>query len=87
MKSAYIVVFNSVANSTQLFRILKNSGFDISIISTPCTISAGCSRAIEFKEDDLDKIIQIAIENPTGIQGIYKRVLDKRRFYYTRVKV
>jgi mevalonate pyrophosphate decarboxylase len=87
MKIAYIVVFYSNSECLQLFKILKNKEFDINMIATPCTITAGCSRAIEFTENDLDKVIEEIKTNSIKIRNVYKRVINGKSLRYVLVKI
>lgn len=83
----YIVVFHTTSASLQLFKILKSKNYNISMIATPCTISAGCARAIEFQQEDLDKIVQEIRENEVVIRAIYKRVINKKKLHYVRINI
>jgi len=85
MEEFCIIVLNSSNASMHLYKLLKDRRLDVSIISTPCTISAGCSRAIKIKEKDIDIAIQEIKKNRTLIKGIYKKSYSGNRFYYIKI--
>ena len=55
-------------------------------MSTPCTISAGCSRAIKVREKDIEAAKQEIEINKILIKGIYKKVYRGRVFHYLKIK-
>lgn len=87
MKTAYIVVFNSNSESLQLFKMLKNKSYNVNMIATPCTISAGCTRAIEFNEENLEDVLQEIKDKDIKIKNIYKRNVSKKGFHYALIKI
>jgi len=86
MGEFYIIVLNSSSVSVHLYKLLKDRKLDVVIMSTPCTISAGCSRSIKVKEGDLDIVKQEIITNRIIIKGIYKKIYRGRVFFYLKVQ-
>ncbi|MCJ7689022.1 MAG: DUF3343 domain-containing protein [Clostridiaceae bacterium] len=86
MGEFYIIVLNSSSVSIHLFKLLKDKKLDVVIMSTPCTISAGCSRSIKVKENDIELAKQEILINKIIIKGIYKKVYRGRVFYYLKVQ-
>ncbi|MGH4120195.1 putative Se/S carrier-like protein [Clostridium sp.] len=86
MEEFYIIVLNSSSISVHLFKLLKDKKLDVAIMSTPCTISAGCSRSIKVKENDIEIVKQDIINNKINIKGIYKKIYRGRVFFYLKVQ-
>ncbi|GFZ31019.1 hypothetical protein CSC2_15450 [Clostridium zeae] len=84
-----IIAFSSTSQSVNLYKILKNKKYNVVMIQTPCTISAGCARSIELKEKDLDAVVNEIKQNNLEIKGIYRRVLNDstRRYYYSEIDI
>ena len=47
-KYIYIIIFSSTSQSMLLYNIIKSAGYNIEIAATPCTLSAGCARALRY---------------------------------------
>ena len=86
MEEFYIVVLNSSSTSIHLFKLLKDKRLNVDIMSTPCTISAGCSRAIKVKEKDIEAVKDEIKLNKISIKGIYKKVYRGRGFHYIKMQ-
>ncbi|MGH4138617.1 putative Se/S carrier-like protein [Clostridium sp.] len=86
MDAFYIIVLNSSSVSVHLFKLLKDKKLNVVIMSTPCTISAGCSRSIKIKECDLEAAIEEIDNHKIIIKGIYKKVYKENRFYYLKIR-
>jgi len=72
-----------------LYNILKIAEYSVEITSTPCTLSAGCARALKYEgmPSDVVKIKKLVVENKISIKGIYKKVMEsKTKFHYERVE-
>lgn len=84
-----IIAFSSTSQSVNLYKILKNKKYNVVMIQTPCTISAGCARSIEIKEQDLEVIVNEIKQNNLEIKGIYRRILNEstRRYYYSELDI
>ena len=85
MGELYIIVLNSSSDSIHLFKLLKDRKLDVAIMSTPCTISAGCSRAIKVKEKDFEVAKQEISTSKIIIKGMYKKIYRGNGFYYLKV--
>ena len=86
MGEFYIIVLNSSSVGIHLYKILKDLSLDVDIISTPCTISAGCSRAIKVKEKDIEAAKNVINSSKIIIKGIYKKVYKGSSFYYLKIQ-
>ncbi|GFP77153.1 DUF3343 domain-containing protein [Clostridium fungisolvens] len=84
-----IIAFSSASQSVNLYKILKNKKYNVYMIQTPCTISAGCARSIEIKEKDLEAIVNEIKESKIDIKGIYRKTLNEstRRYYYSELDI
>ena len=80
MEEFYIIVLNSSSDSIHLFKLLKDKRLNVVIMSTPCTISAGCSRAIMVKEKEIEEAKQEIKKSMIIIKGIYKKVYRGKSF-------
>jgi hypothetical protein len=85
MEEFYIIVLNSSSVSIHLYKLLKDKKLNVFIMSTPCTISAGCSRSIKVTETDLEAAKQEIIANKIIIKGIYKKAYRGNGFYYLKI--
>lgn len=78
----YIIVIKSYNYAVLLYKILKNKKYTVQIISTPCKISAGCSRAIRFYGKDIDIVKDEIKNNNIPIKGIYlEKTVNKTKKY------
>lgn len=68
----YLLVFISNNYAVMVFNKLVKKGLSVELISTPCTISAGCSQSIRFEEKYLEKMKEELKLNRICIKGIYK---------------
>lgn len=78
----YLLVFISNNFATLVYSNLKKKDYNIELISTPCSISSGCSHSIRFPEEYLDEMKEQAEKNKLCVKGIYKisRVEDKIQY-------
>ncbi|MCY6356389.1 DUF3343 domain-containing protein [Clostridium sp. ZS2-4] len=79
------MVFKSTSQSMLLLKILRSKGYDVKVISAPCSISSGCARAIKFKESDLESIKKEILDNNVSIYGMYKKTFSGYRVVYTKL--
>lgn len=86
MEEFYIIVLNSSNISIHFFKILKDKRFNVDVISTPCTISAGCSRSIKVNEKDIEAVKEEININKIIIAGIYKKIYNGSAFHYLKVQ-
>lgn len=84
METVYIITFESTNNSLMLYKLIKNSRLKVTMIQTPCRLSAGCARSLEIKEFDIAKVVEIIKDNGIEIGGIYKKFINPktRRYEY-----
>ncbi|MEA4827122.1 MAG: DUF3343 domain-containing protein [Clostridium sp.] len=82
----YLIVTQSANHSINLYNILRNKGYNVILISTPCAISAGCSRAIVIEEDDLDRVKQEIKNINIKIKGIYMKKFNGASLYYSKLE-
>ncbi|KOA20251.1 hypothetical protein CLHOM_14560 [Clostridium homopropionicum DSM 5847] len=87
METVYIITFSSTNSSLMLYKILKDSKMKVTMIQTPCKLSAGCSRALEIKQLDLSKAIEKINNFNIEIQSIYKKFINPktRRYEYLEI--
>ena len=85
IESIFIVVFSSTNYGLRLYKILKDKHYDVYMISTPCTISDGCSRAIQVFKDDIEEVVDEIDKGEIIISGIYKRIIRNGRYAYKSV--
>lgn len=85
LKQSYIIIFNSPSESIMLLKILRKKGFDIKVVSAPCSLTSGCSRAINFNINDLDAIKKEIEDNAIKISSIYKKTFNGVSIKLTKV--
>lgn len=81
----YFVVFFSHNHTTLFYKRMKEKQCDVELMSTPCTISAGCSQCIKFKEKDLNAIKEEIKNSNIRIRALYKIENNKERSYYVQL--
>ncbi|EDS76818.1 conserved hypothetical protein [Clostridium botulinum C str. Eklund] len=85
MDNICIVVFNSSSDSIHMFKILKDQRLKVDLVSTPCTITSSCSRAIKFLLSDLERVIESIKEYKINVKGVYEKVYSNSTFFYKKV--
>lgn len=85
-KNMYIVLFVSYNQCMLLYRKLKEKKYDIELISTPCTLSAGCSQSIKFEEGYLQDIKTEVKKSSVDIKAVYKVIVKNGVKSYEKVK-
>ncbi|EES90591.1 DUF3343 domain-containing protein [Clostridium botulinum C] len=85
MDNSCIAIFPSSSSSLHMFKVLKDNRLNVELIPTPCTLSSGCSRAIKFPSEYLDKIKKYIEDGELNVKGIYEKVYTSRTFYYKKV--
>lgn len=78
----YIILFNSYNNAVFVYKKLIKKGYKVNLISTPCTISSGCSYSVKFSEEDLPIVKNEAERNNIKIKAVYKIVLQQNTIDY-----
>ena len=84
-QSQYLLVFASHNQAVFLFNKLLRKGYKVELVSTPCTLSAGCTQSIKFKEKDMQVIKTEIKAGAMRVKGIYK--ITKNGPKYTYIKV
>ncbi len=87
METLYIITFPSASSSLMLYRTLKNLKLKVAMIQIPCKLSAGCARALEIKEVNLSKVVEIINNDNIEIHKIYKKFINPktRRYEYLEI--
>lgn len=87
METLYIITFPSTSSSLILYKTLKNLKLRVAMIQIPCKLSAGCARALEIKEVDLSKVVEIITNDNIEIQSIYKKFINLKTKRYEYLEV
>lgn len=83
----YIIVFTSHNRAQFMYgRIIRKGCENIKLISTPCSISAGCSQSIKFTKECMDLIIKEAEESNSIPKGVYRIVKEEKGEKYEALK-
>ncbi|MFU0825688.1 DUF3343 domain-containing protein [Clostridium sp.] len=87
METVYIITFASANSSLVLYKILKDARIKVTMIQTPCKLSAGCARSLEIKKSEFNTVVDIIRNSNIKVQKIYeKRINPKiRRYEYVEV--
>ena len=74
------MTFTSSSNSAKIYNLLKSYLLNVSLIQTPCHLTAGCSRSVVVKEEDIDKALEIIKDNnvETNILAIHKKSVNAK---------
>lgn len=84
-QSQYLLVFASHNQAVFLFNKLLRKGYKVELVSTPCTLSAGCTQSIKFKEKDM-QVIETEIKvGAMRVKGIYKVTKNGPKYTYIKV--
>lgn len=81
----YYLVVKYASHSINLFRILKDKGYKVKIVSTPCSISYGCSRSVVVSINDIEEIKKIIKNNNILISNIYVKNYNGSSFRYIKI--
>lgn len=84
-QSQYLLVFASHNQAVFLFNKLLKKGYKVELVSTPCTLSAGCTQSIKFMEKYMQAIKTEIKVGAMRVKGIYK--ITKNGPKYTYIKV
>lgn len=76
-KEKYIAVFECYSHTTLMYTKLYSRGIYVEMISTPSKISIGCTKAIVFYSEDIEKIQEEIRINYLSCKGIFAKVLYK----------
>lgn len=81
----YLLVFSSHNQGIYLYNSLVSRGYHIELVSTPCTISSGCTQSLKFSEKYKTDILNQARLMNMSIKGMYKIVRKNNKDYYELV--
>ncbi len=84
-QSQYLLVFTSHNQAVFLFNKLLKKGYKVELVSTPCSLSAGCTQSIKFMEKDLQTIKTEAKISSMKVRGIYKIVKSSNKYTYIKI--
>lgn len=87
METVYIITFPSANSSLILYKTLKNSRIKVTMIQTPCKLSAGCARSLEIKRPDLSKVIDVIKNSNIQIQNIYEKSINPKTKRYEYIEI
>ncbi len=80
-----LLVFASHNQAVFLFNKLIKKGYRVELVSTPCTLSAGCTQSIKFMESDIQAIRTEAQISNMRIKAIYKIGKSGTKYTYVRI--
>ena len=81
----YLMVIESHNQATLLYNELLKRECKIELISTPNSLSKGCSRSIIFVVEDVKKVIEEGKKSKARITGIYKIVINLNGVDYINI--
>ena len=68
----YLAVFSSITFANKIKKILSNRPGFITLMHTPSSLNEnGCSYCLRFKEEKLNEVKTVALENNIRIKSIY----------------
>lgn len=71
MDKYYILTFQNTLGAINGESILKERKMKIEIMPTPTSITKSCGISIKIKNEDIDKIKELASENKINIKSVY----------------
>jgi hypothetical protein len=81
----FLLVFTSHNQAVFLFNKLIKKGYKVELVSTPCSLSVGCTQSIKFMEKDMQIIkTEIQVSN-MKVRGIYKIIKNGPKYTYLKV--
>lgn len=84
-QSQCLLVFASRNQAVFLFNKLIKKGYKVKLVSTPCSISAGCTQSINFMENDIQAIMAEAKSSNMILKGIYQIVKNGAKYSYVKI--
>lgn len=84
-QSQCLLVFASHNQAVFLFNKLIKKGYKVELVSTPCSLSAGCTQSIRFMEKDIQAIRTEAQISNMLVKGIYKMVKNRTKYTYVKI--
>lgn len=85
----YLAVFETKNKAVYLYSILESMGYvNFQLVSTPCTIKAGCNYSIKFNNIKYaDILIKEAEELNIGVTDIYFAEIKDGRYKYKKISI
>lgn len=84
-ENKYFIVFFSHNHTTLFYEKMKEKGYDVELMSTPCTISVGCSQCVKFSEKDFNIMREAIRKSGIKIKALYKIENNKGKNYYVQL--
>lgn len=82
----YLLVFSSRNQAIYLYGTLTSKGYNVEMVSTPCTISSGCTQSIKFPKEYMQAVLNQARIMNMNIKGVYKIVIKDNKETYQLVQ-
>lgn len=82
----YVIALKIDRNCITLNNILRDKGYEVRIVSTPCSLSLGCSKSIRIRTDDIEEVKEEIVKNNIAIRGIYLMNFKERGWNYIRLE-
>lgn len=84
-QSQYLLVLASHNQAVFLLNRILKKGYQVELVSTPCSLSKGCTQSIKFVEKDMQAVKSEAVASGMRIRGIYKIVKSNNKYTYVRI--
>lgn len=85
MNKMTLISFNSTHHAIRSEKLLKDKGYELTILPTPREITASCGISIAIDGDKIDEISSYLNKNEINIGGIYELVKDKNNTRQARL--
>lgn len=70
----FIIVFNNTTEAVSTEDFFKKNNIPNRVMPTPTNITKSCGISLIVKNEDINKIKALKLENKISLKGIYKRV-------------
>lgn len=67
-----VISFNSTHHAIKSEKILKEGGFELTVLPTPREITASCGISIAIEEGKIDEIVNLLNSKGIDYGGVYK---------------
>ncbi len=67
-----VISFNSTHHAIKSEKILKDAGYELTVLPTPREITASCGISIAIDEDKIDEIVEHLNTKGIDYGGVYK---------------
>lgn len=81
----YLMVFRSTNHAMLIYNQLLKMGCRVNLVSTPCSLSSGCSKSLVFNSTDFEKVAAAVKINNVVVAKIYKIVIKQGRRDYVPI--